>query len=219
LCGVAAAASTGDPQYQPAQADQAWADSIVLAMKDMGTGWQSSGSGGTMTGGVSSGTCSGPDESDLVLTGGSYSPGFFRGDGASVSSSAVVWQTPEQAQADWDRNIQPALMGCIAAVLQSSAPKKIKVVVTGRQQLNWPAIAPRSAAFRISLLLKTTVKVHKKLRKVSVRATSDFIAVGTGRATAMLWTMSFDRQPLSDFSKQRYAITMVRRMAVDPTPK
>lgn len=108
-------------------------------------------------------------------------------------------------------------MGCLAAELEAAAPKKIKVLVTGRQQLNWPAIAPRSAAYRISLLLKTTVKVLKKVRKVSIRATSDFIAVGTGRATAMLWTMSFNPRPLSDFSKQRYAITMVRRMAVDPS--
>jgi hypothetical protein len=187
-------------------------------MKDMGTGWQSSGSAGTMTGGVSSGACSGPDESDLVLTGGSYSPGFFRLDGASVSSSAVVWQTPQQAQADWDRNIQPALMGCLASELQASAPKKIKVIVTSRRQLNWPAIAPRSAAYRISLLLKTTVKVRKKQRKISIRATSDFIAVGAGRATAMLWTMSFDPRPLSDVSKQGYAIAMLRRMAVEPAP-
>jgi hypothetical protein len=35
----------------------------------------------------------------------------------------------------------------------------------------------------------------------------------------MLWTLSFDQRPLGDFSKQRYAITMVRRMAVDPAPK
>lgn len=93
FCGVAAGAATGDPQYQPAQADQSWADSIVLNTKDLGTDWQSSGSGGVVTSGVTGGTCSGPDESDLVLTGGSYSPGFFRTDGASVSSSAVVWQT------------------------------------------------------------------------------------------------------------------------------
>jgi hypothetical protein len=218
--GAAAAASAREPQYQPDTGDQAWADSIVLNAKDVGTGWKASGSGGTMTStDVTSATCSGPDESDLTLTGGTFSPAFFRFDGAAVSSGVTVWQTAEQAQADWDRNLQPALMGCLAAELQASAPKKIKVAVTGRQQLNWPAIAPRSVAYRISLLLTSTVKVRKKVRKVSIRATSDFIAVGTGRATAMLWTLSYNPSPLSDFSKQRYAITMVRRMAVDPASK
>lgn len=217
FCGVAVGAATGDPQYQPAPADQSWADAIVLNAKDLGTGWRSSGSAGTMTGaGGESATCSGPDESDLVLTGGSYSPDFLRADGAYVSSSAIVWQTAEQAQADWDRNVQPGLMGCLAAELQASSTQKVKVVVTSRRQLDWPALAPRSAAYRLSLVLKARIKVHKKWRNVSVRATADFIAVGTGRATAMLWTVSYDKQPLGDFSKQRYSIVMVRRMAVDP---
>jgi len=220
FCGVAAAAVTEAPQYQPAPADQTWAESILLGTQDLGTGWRSTGSGGSVTtGGAESATCSAPDESDLVLTGGSYSPDFFRSDGAYVSTSAMVWQTPEQAQADWDRNVQPALMGCLAADLEASSTKQVKIVVTGRQQLNWPALAPRSAAYRLKLVLKATVKVRKKVRRTSIRATADFVAVGNGRATALLWTLSWDQRPLSDFSKQRYAITMVRRMAVDPAPK
>jgi hypothetical protein len=220
FCGVAAAAATNEAQYQPAPADQTWAESILIGSTDLGTGWRSSGSGGNVTtGGAESPTCSAPDESDLVLTGGSFSPDFFRSDGAYVSSSAIVWQTPEQAQADWDRNVQPGLMGCMAADLEGSSTKKVKIVVTARQQLNWPTLAPRSAAYRLKLVLTARTKVRKKIRKVSVRATADFVAVGTGRATAMLWTLSFDQRPLGDFSKQRYAITMVRRMAVDPAPK
>ncbi len=214
---AAAVAATGDPQFQPAPVDQGWADSIVLGTKDVGAAWRSSGLGGSMDGsGGSSATCSMPDESDLVLTGGSYSPDFLRGDGAFVSSSAVVWQTAEQAQADWDRSMQPAIMGCLAAGLQDSSTKRVKVIVTGRKQLPAPGIAARSVAYRLSLVLKANVKVRKKRRTVSVRATSDFIAVGTGRATAMLWTFSFNAQPLSDFNKQQYALLMVRRMTVDP---
>jgi hypothetical protein len=220
FCGVATAAATKEPQYLPAPADQTWAESILLGSQDLGTGWRGTGSGGNVTtGGAESATCSAPDESDLILTGGSFSPDFFRNDGAYVSTSAIVWQTPEQAQADWDRNVQPGLMGCLAADMEASGTKQVKIVVTGRQQLNWPQLAPRSAAYRLKLVLKATTKVRKKVRKVSIRATADFVAVGTGRATAMLWTLSFDQRPLSDFSKQRYAITMVRRMAVDPAPK
>jgi hypothetical protein len=216
-CGVAVAAASGNPQYQPAASDQAWAESILLGTKDLGVGWRGEGSGGsTATGGVGSASCSTPDESDLVVTGGSYSPSFFRGDGAYVAANAVVWQTAEHAQADWDRNIQPALMGCLAADLQAAGTKQVRIVVTGRRQLAWPALAPRSAAYRLSAVLKATVKVRKKLRKVSVRATADFIALGSGRANAYLATLWFNRRPLSDFNEQQYAMLMAQRMSLDP---
>ena len=217
FCAAAGADGT-EPQYRPAEPDQAWAASIVLNARDVGVGWESLGSGGTMTSiGMQSATCSTPDESDLVVTGGSYSPHFLRYDGASIASGAVVWETPEQAQADWDRNFQPAIMGCLAADLQSASTKRVKIVVTGKRQLAWPALAPRTVAYRISLLLKATTKVRKKTRTLSVRATSDFVAVGAGRATAMLWTVSFNKQPLSGPHKQQYALLMLRRMAADPS--
>jgi hypothetical protein len=216
LCATAAAAS-GDPQYRPAPADQSWAESILLGANDFGGSWVSLGSGGAMTStGPQAATCSAPDESDLVVTGGSYSANFLRYDGASVTTGAVVWQTAEQAQADWDRNLQPAIMGCLAAELQSASTKRVKVLVTGRRQIAWPPLAQRVVAYRLSLLLKATTKSGNKTRKVSIRATSDFVALGSGRATAMLWTVSFNSQPLSDSNKQQYALLMLRRMAADP---
>ncbi len=217
FCGQAGSAVTGDPQYQLDPTDQSWSSSIVLTPQDVGAGWRRSGTSGSITGqtGVDA-TCSTPDESDLVLTGGTYSPDFLRNDGAYVASSAVVWQTPEHAQADWDHNLQPALMGCLAADLQAESTKHIKVVVTGRRQLPWPTFAQRSVTYRISLVLKATVKVRKKVRKVSARATADFIAVGSGRARAVLWTFSFDAHPLSDFSKQKWAMVMAQRLSSAP---
>jgi hypothetical protein len=219
FCATAGAAATGDPQYQAVQADQDWASAIVLSGSDMGSGWRQSSSDGATDGGGSAGdtACSTPDESDLTLTAGSSSPDFSRADGAYVSTSAIVWQTADQAQADWDRNVQVGLLSCLAASAEGSTTKKVKVVVTGRKQLTYPALATRSAAFRLSLVFKTSIKVHKKLRKIAVRATYDFIAVGTGRATALMWALSFDRSPLSDFNKQQWAMLMVQRMAVDPS--
>jgi hypothetical protein len=218
LCAAATAATAADPQYQLNQADQAWTGSIILSTQDIGAGWQREGQPGGITGadsGASPG-CSLPDMSDLVLTGGTYSPDYYRSDGAYVASTAVAWQTPEQAAADWSRNLQPAVMGCLAADLQASSTKRVKVVVTGRHQLSWPTFGDRSVAYRISLVLKARVKVHKKWRNVSAKATADFIAVGTGRARAMLWTFSFDSHPLSDFNKQKWAMVLAQRMATPP---
>jgi hypothetical protein len=155
--------------------------------------------------------------SDLILTGGTYSPDFYRSDGAYVAATAVAWQTPEQAQADWSRNLQPAVMGCLAADLQAESTKKIKVVVTGRRQLAWPTFGDRSVAYRISIVLKARVKVRKKWHNVSAKATADFIAVGAGRARAALWTFSFDAHPLNEFSKQKWTMLMAQRMSTPPS--
>jgi hypothetical protein len=216
FCATAGAAATGDPQYQVVQADQDWADSIVLSGSDMGNGWRQSSNDGATDGG-SGAACSSPDESDLTMTGGSSSPDFSRADGAYVSTSAIVWQTADQAQADWDRNVQVGLLGCLAASVEAATTKKVKIIVTGKKQLTYPALATRSAAFRLSLVFRTSIKVHRKVRKIAVRATYDFIAVGTGRATALMWALSFDRSPLSDYSKQQWAMLMAHRMAVDPS--
>lgn len=218
LC-AAAAAATGDPQYQLNPADQAWTGSIILSTQDVGSDWKRDGFPGGITGQDSgaSATCSTPDMSDLVLTGGSYSPDFYRSDGAYVAATAVAWQTPEQAAADWSRNLQPAVMGCLAADLQAESTKQVKVVVTGRHQLAWPTFGDRSVAYRISLVLKARVKVKKKWRNVSAKATADFIAVGAGRARAMLWTFSFDAHPLSDFNQQKWTMLMAQRMSTPPS--
>jgi hypothetical protein len=218
FCGVAVAASARGPQYQFDAADQSWSDGVILSAKDVGGDWRSSGVAETITGATSdTASCSAADQSDLVLTAGTYSPDFYRSDGAYVSSSAVVWQTAEQAQTEWERNLQPAIMGCLAAALQGASTKQIKVAVTSRRQVStWPALAPRSVAYRLALKLTARVKSRGMWHKLSARATSDFLAVGSGRARAMLWTLSFDRQPLSDFSKQHWLMLMAQRTTADP---
>jgi hypothetical protein len=217
LCAAAAAAA-GDPLYQVDPADQTWTSAIVLNAQDVGTGWKTSGTPGWITGAGTgaSGSCSPPDMSDLVLTGGTYSSEFSRSDGAFVAATVVAWQTSEQAASDWSRNLQPAVMGCLAADLQGESTKQLKFVVTGRHQLAWPSLGERSVAYRISLVLKARVKVRKKWRKVAANATADFVAVGAGRARAMLWTFSFNAHPLSDFNKQKWAMLMAARMTAPP---
>ena len=163
-------------------------------------------------------SCSLPDLSDLVLTGGTYSPDFSRSDGAYVAGTAVTWQTPEEAQADWSRTLQPAVMGCLAADLQAESTKRVKVVITGRRQLAWPTFGERSVVYRISLVLRRTDEGAEEVAHVSARATADFFAVGVGRARTMLWTFSFDAHPLSDFTQQKWAPLLAQRMASPPTP-
>jgi hypothetical protein len=214
----AAVAATGDPQLQLDPADQAWTGSIILNATDVGAGWKGSGSAGPMTAADigASGSCSAPDMSDLVMTGGTYSPDFYRNDGAYVAAGAVSWQTAEQAAANWSRSFQPTVLGCLARDLQAAGTKQVKVVVTGKRQLAWPTFGERSIAYRISLVFKGRTKVRKKWRPVTMKATADFLAIGAGRAEAMLWTFSFDAHPLTDFSQQKWALLMAQRLATPP---
>ncbi len=220
LSGTASAAPV-EPQLQIDPADQSWAQSILPSTYDFGSTWQA------LPGDIAgdprdNAICPaplGPDESDLTITGGSSSD-FVREDGGAVVVSAVtVWQTSAHAQADWDRTVQPALLSCVSASLTSSSTKKIKLVVTGKRALTYPALAQRTAAYRFSLAYRTTKKVKKKRKTISMPATFDLVILGSGRATAMLGMLSFNRVPLSEGSKQTLASTVATRIARDPKTK
>jgi hypothetical protein len=219
LAGTAGAAST-DPQVQIAPADQAWAETMLLTSRDLGGGWNAVSPGGSGGSSDASGSalCPGfnPNESDLVVTGGSSSPNFTRADGAFASSAATIWQTAEHAQADWDRLVQPPLLNCLASAISAGSSKKVKIVVRSKQPLAFPAVAPRTAAYRLALSFKASVKVRGKLKKISLPATFDFVLLGSGRATGLLFFISFNAKPLSDGYKQSLALRMTQRMAQDP---
>ncbi|HEX9380395.1 MAG TPA: hypothetical protein VF891_02770 [Gaiellaceae bacterium] len=217
----AAIAAPIEPQLQIDPADQSWAQSIVPTSTDFGSTWEAL--PGDIAGDPRDNTICpaplGPDESDLTITGGSSSD-FIREDGGAVVFSAVtVWQTPEHAQADWDRTVQPALLSCVSAALSSSSTKKIKLVVTGKRSLTYPALGQRTAAYRFSIAYRMTKKVKKKRKTISLPATFDLVILGSGRATAVLGMLSFNQVPLSEGSKQTLASTVATRMARDPKPK
>ena len=71
------------------------------------------------------------------------------------------------------------------------------------------AMSPRS-------VMKARMKVKKKWKAVSAKATADFFAVGTGRARAMVWTFSFNAHRLSDATEQKWASLLAQRMASPP---
>lgn len=218
LAGTAAAAST-DPQVQIAAADQAWAESVQLTARDLGPGWSPASEGGGEAGDATGAQlCPGfaPNESDLVLTGGSASPNFVRSDGAVASSAATVWQTPDQAQADWDRMVQPALLTCLAKAFAAGSSKSLKIMVKSKQQVTFPSVASRTTAYRLGLVFQVARKVRGKLKRTSVPARFDLVLVGNGRATGMLFVVAFNARPVTDAVELSLADTLAHRLAVDP---
>jgi hypothetical protein len=216
LTGTAAAAP-GDPQVVVDPVDQLWADSIVLAPTDLGKGWREtttpqeseSGSDGNAT------FCpeANSDQSDLVITGGGSSD-FTRG-ASSVTSFAVLWRTQEHAQANFDRTIavMPAVQACTAGLLNASF-SGIRMTVTANGALQFPAVAPRIAAYRIKLVIRSTRGTKKQRKPVVV--TFDTILLGKGRALAWLVVTSYSGRPVSLAKEVSLATVLAARMETDP---
>jgi hypothetical protein len=216
LGGVAVAAGS-DPQVAVDPTDQAWAESIALSPLDLGKGWT-----GTMaTAEGSSGSDDGasfcpeadPDQSDLVATGGTGSD-FTRGP-SSVTSYVIVWQTQEQAQANFDRtvSVMPALQTCTASLLNASF-SGIRMTVKASGPLQFPAVATRTSAYRIKITITSAGRTKKK-RKPTV-LTYDTIVLGNGRALTWLVVMSSSTRPVSFAKETSLASKLAARMEQDP---
>ncbi len=221
--GVAGAAST-DPQFDIGPADQAWAESIVLKQSDLGPGWIAEPpSGGSGSSGSESGDppfCprADMDASDLTVTGGAGSPDFARGDSSDVSSGAIVWQTRDQARAYFDRTnaVIPTILDCLASLFTSLSSKEIEVVVTSTGAIPFLAVAPRTAAYRIQLVFRSTERVRGKLKKISTRASLDTLLLGNGRATAFIYVDAYGRKPFRPGYELSLAAATAARMSSDP---
>ncbi len=214
LCSPAAGSG---PPIEIDELDQAWATAILPTEDDLPAGWHAVAR--TNTSDADYSLCDGLkiDESDLVVTGAAGSPDFIRGDGAWSGAVALVWRTAAQAQADWDRSVQPKLMNCVADSFKASSTKAVKIVIAGKRAVNFPAVAPRTAAYRISLIWKMIVRSkQRKPTTKAVRATYDLILIGDDRASATLATLSFKSKPLPDIYAHSLAVLMAQRMHRDP---
>jgi len=215
--GVAAGATT-DPQQQISQADMAYAQSVALTGADVGAAWkdETAAAAGDTTGPDPCPNFA-PDESDLVVTGdgGSF---FLRRDGASILSSATTWASAANAQADFDRTNQPGLLDCFAKGVTSGSTKKVKIVFVSRGPLAIAAGTFRAAAYRLRFLVKTTVKVKKKTRTLSVPLTSDLVLFGNDRVNALLVMTALQTKPLTGPFEAGLVKTMAARMTTVPAP-
>jgi hypothetical protein len=220
LASVAAAAAPTEPRHTTNATDQAWADSIVLAHDDLGKGWMADPTSEGNSSDESSETwcpAGTPDQSDLTTTGSGASPDFTRSDSSYASSLSVIWRTADEAQADWDRTTtaMPAFLECLGELFRE-APPGLKISITSKGALPFAAVAPRTAAYRIKLVIKSTRGPKKKRKKLV--ANYDMVLFGNGRASATLFFVWFSGRPLSAAYEKSLAEKMAARMATDPLP-
>ena len=148
-----AAAATGgtEPKKEIKPAVQARARAISLHRSDLpGSNWTSS---PPSPSGRPEPDCSyfRPDQSDLTENGDVDSPTFHHPDGSQVETSVGIFVSSAQAKTAYGRLVQPAFPRCVADILRKTGG----ITVRSTGTLAFPRFGDRSAAFRISLLVKS----------------------------------------------------------------
>lgn len=186
-----------DPEKRIRTADQARAKAMLLRSSDL-PGFRrqpSSGADPHLT-------CAGLDESDLTVTGDAEAPNW----GLSVvlvTSSATVYATQADAATSWRRGTSAVGMRCLRAEFGRQFARQGARVVSFRR-VSFPALAQRSAAYRLTLEVTTQGQ--------TVNAFVDAVVLVHGRAIGGLVVGSAVVEPDRP-AEVRLARTIAGRMA------
>ena len=160
-----------DPQKRIRAADQARAKAMLLRQSDVPGFRQlpSSGASAHLT-------CRALDESDLTATGDAEAPRFALSV-SSITSSSTVYATRTDAATSWRRGTSVAGTRCLREELGRAFAGQGARVVSLRR-VSFPALAQRSAAYRLTL--------QGTAQGQSITAYVDFVVLLHGRAVAGL---------------------------------
>src|SRR5262249_60694404 len=89
--------------------------------------------------------------------------------GVQASLDSQVMETVDQLRKAFARTIQPPLPGCLAYQLRQSPG----VVAVSVERIDFPKVAPVSAAFRAAITVRTKGR--------TARLVTDFVFFGNGR--------------------------------------
>jgi hypothetical protein len=141
----AAFAAKGEPKKKINPADQARARAMLVKKSDLGPAFK----GERSSGGNTSFNCAALDESDLTITGLADSPDFSAGV-TFVSSEAQVYVSVGDAARAWHKDTSEAGISCLRDTLRREFAKQ-GLQLVGVRKLAFPAVAPKTAAYRIEL--------------------------------------------------------------------
>ena len=165
------AALADNPTVKINTADQAKADASLVRLKDFGVGWTG---GPKKPSKLTAPSCPGfnPKESDLVVTGHAEARFTNARGGVIFDQDSQVLESVEAVKTDFARSVTPKLSACLAYQLKSSS--KGSVLSVSVRPLNLPPVGIVSAAYRATLVIKTTTGRTAKI-------VSDFVFFGQGR--------------------------------------
>ena len=184
LAGTAwSAVDPNDPQQRHTPADTQLAQSLALRISDLAAGWkvekQPAGSGPV---------CAGePDESALVQT-AKIDPSFVWTDSLTrIGSQVDIFQTAAMARKDWDLSTLKLAASCLLQEASAEFGKNVHVTLVSSKALAPPGNAERSLHYRLVLSVRATQ---------SVRLVTDVVALGRGRITVVLHSLTLATTPL-----------------------
>jgi hypothetical protein len=201
---VALAAASGasardpkDPQQRHTAADTRLAKSIALVASDLASGWK------LMPPGSPAAPCSTePDESHLVQT-ARVDPTFVWKDGVTkVGSEVDVFRTAHDALVDWRLSTVKLMRDCLLETLRKAVGKKGTVKATFAKALQAPKLGERALHYRVVFVVNGNV--------VNPIVT-ELVAVGVGRISAVLHTLSFGAPPAPS-AVQSLSSTLAKRL-------
>jgi hypothetical protein len=209
--GVAAAAtaggatgSGGEPRHAFRPADQALAQSIRLKLSDLPPGFTTY-RPGSLEPGAAGSRCKGtPDESDLTLTGKSFS-GLFTGTDidAAFYSGASVFPSAGQAQTALQREMRPAVARCLAKWTISFFTRSSPVVLSSQTLTPLSGLGTQAFALR---------QVYKFVRPPTDPFAVDVIVLRKGRVESWL-SGHFGAELQARFAfEQRLLVKLAARM-------
>lgn len=213
LVAPVARAADGEPSKALTKDGQQTARSVVLKRADLGAGFTARPHG--QDDGIPKGARCGPlDESDLTVTGDAASPDFRFSQGpvfVTVGSTAQVYRTLREANASWSRGTTRQTTACLADIVRLSAAPGQKITVLSAKRISFPALSPKSAAYR--LVLSITVGAAQQ-----VRAYVDAVVLQHGRIQSGLLFTSIGR-PVEQVDRVALASVVAARMAKAARPK
>jgi len=209
---AAATAADGLPKHALTKAGQTTARSVVLKRGDLGAGFATVARDKDQ--GLPKGArCEALDEADLTVTGDVASPDFRFAQGpvfVTVGSTAQVYRTLREANASWSRGSTRQTTTCLGDIIRLSAAPGQKITVVSAKKVSFPAVSPKTAAYRI--VVNVTVSGNQ-----SVRAYVDAVILQHGRIQSGLLFTSLGR-PVGNTDRVALASVVAARMAKAASP-
>jgi hypothetical protein len=181
--GVAAASAAKDPnapRQRHTAADMQRAKQLGLRRGDLGAGWTAAKPE------KDTAPCKGsPDESDLVQT-ARVDPSFTWRDGiTTVGSEVDVFRSRREALKDWRLSTFALMKTCMLQSARVGLGKGVRVSITDGAVLTPPKGAERGLHYRLVFAVRS--------KAPTLSFVTDVIAVGRGRITVVLHTLTVAR--------------------------
>lgn len=144
-----AVAADGLPRKALTPTGQATARSVVLERGDLGAGFTAVAADENER--LPKGARCGPlGEDDLTIIGDAASPDFRSSRAPfTIGSTAQVYRTLREANVSWSRGSTHETTTCLGDIIRLSSAPGEKIAVVSARKISFPAVSPKTAAYRI----------------------------------------------------------------------